>query len=139
MKISYIELKQYKYELSNDLMIQTNLVGYKVSHAFFSLDTNGLLTVKKRYKWDGVSGPMYDSDNSMIGGCVHDAFYQMLRLELLPVSVKDEIDLEMRRLFKKCKMWGFRAGYAYHAVDSFGANSCIPGDIKIPKVITLEC
>ena len=139
MKISYIELKQYKYELSEDLVIQTNITGHNISHRFFSLDINGLLIVKGRYKWDGVSGPMYDSDNSMIGGCVHDSFYQMIRLELLPESEKENIDLEMRRLFKACKMWSFRAGYAYHAVDNLGSNSCIPGDIRIPEVIHLEC
>ena len=139
MKISYIELKQYKYELAEDLVLKTNLVGYEVSHDFFSLDINGLLIVKNRYKWDGVSGPMYDSDNSMIGGCAHDAFYQMLRLELLPVYVKHIIDSEMRRLFKACKMSSFRSGYAYHAVDCLGSGSCVPGDVRIPKIINLEC
>lgn len=138
MKIKYIKLKQYKYELSDDLVIQTNLFGYDIVHKFFTLTPSGLLTIFNGYKWDGVSGPMIDSDNSMIGGCVHDSLYQMIRLGLLPKMEKMVCDNIMRALFEACNMWKFRSGYAYYGVYLFGYSSCIVGDIHIPEVITLE-
>lgn len=139
MKISYIKLKQYKYELSEDLIIYTNIVGYTVYHEFFTLTIDGRLTINKRYKWDGVSGGMVDTDNTMIGGCGHDAGYQMIRLGLIPLLTKPLWDDLLKTLFKSCGMSSFRACYSYQAVDKLGYSSCVVGDVHIPKVITLEC
>lgn len=138
MKIKYINLKQYKYELSEDLEIQTNLFRYNINHKFFKLTPSGLLIIFIGYKWDGVSGPMIDTDDSMIGGCVHDALYQMIRLGLILRSEKMVCDYIMRELFNSCKMNSFRSGYAYYGVKLFGNSSCVVGDIHIPSVITLE-
>lgn len=138
IKIEYIKLKQYKYELSSDLKMNIGIYGFEVKHKFFTLDKDGNLVIFKSYKWDGVSGPMIDTKNSMIGGCVHDALYQMIRLGLLSKLLKSKMDEVMMELFKRCGMWEFRAEYAYYGVAVFGHKSCIVGDIHIPKTIKLE-
>jgi len=139
MEIKYTKLKNYKYELAEDLVVQTHITGFSIKHAFFELTPKGVLTVNKGYKWDGVSGPMIDTDNSMIGGCVHDCLYQMIRMKVLPVEVKGMADKELEDKFEACKMSPFRCAYSFLAVDKFGASSCIPGDTHIPPVITLKC
>jgi len=139
MRISYIKIKNYKYELSDDLELMTGIIGFRVEHELFDLYPNGLLIIYEGYKWDGVSGPMIDTDDSMIGGCGHDAGYQMIRLGLIPPHTKNEWDNLLRVLFKSCGMNAFRVWYAYKAVELFGSSSCEVGDIHIPKILTLEC
>ena len=139
MKISYIELKRYKYELQEDLIVKINFHSYNFDHKFFKLTEDGILTIKKGYKWDGVSGPMVDSDNTMIGGCIHDALYQMIRLGLVPSIFKHKFDDIMKDIFDECGMNPFRSSYAKLGVELFGHSSCIVGDIHIPETKVLEC
>ena len=56
------------------------------------LSDSGILVINKGYLWDGVSGPTWDTKSTMIPGLVHDAFYQAIRLELLPLLFKEEVD-----------------------------------------------
>ena len=74
----------------------------------------------------------------MIGGCVHDALYQMIRLGLIDINYKNDADILFYNILIRCKMWKFRADYYYQAVSIFGHYSCRVGDIKTPKIITLE-
>jgi len=139
MLISYTKIKNYKYELFDDLEIMTDITGFRVMHELFDLYANGLLMVYAGYHWDGVSGPMIDTDDSMIGGCVHDVGYQMIRLGLIPPHTKGEWDNLLKVLFSSCGMNSFRTWYAHTAVGLFGSSSCKVGDIHIPKILTLEC
>ncbi len=139
MKIQFKKITGYKYELAEDFVIQIPLFQRAFDHDFFTLTDEGTLTIKKYYKWDGVSGGMYDSDNSMIGGLVHDALYQAIRLILLPYAEKKNIDKIMKVLFRACGMSNFRSGYAYHAVNVFGHSSCMPGDTWKTEIETVEC
>lgn len=138
MKMTYMKLEKYKYELENTLVIIIPIKGYIIDHPFFSLDEGGKLTIYEDYKWDGVSGPMIDTKDSMVGGCVHDALYQMIRLGLIPRKLKPKIDRIMRTVFNLCGMDRFRSTYAYLGVMLFGGSSCVVGDIRIPEPITLE-
>lgn len=138
MEISYIKLHKYKYELTQTLEIHTNLFGYTVNHRFFKLTPSGFLTIFKNYHWDGVSGPMIDTKDSMIGGCVHDALYQMIRLGLIRRNEKPVCDKIMYAIFNVCGMDKVRMTYAFLAVSLFGGGSCVVGDVKIPKVHTLK-
>jgi len=134
LKLAYRSIQQYKYELSEDFTIQIPLLNYEIDHVFFKLKENGLFTIHKLYKWDGVSGGMIDTDNSFIGGLVHDALYQAIRLELLPVTEKNTADKIMKALFRACGMSNFRSACAFKMVKLFGGSSCIPGDIHIPQI-----
>ena len=132
--MEYILLRQYKYELQKTEIIQTSLRNYMFKHRFFTLDVNGILTIFKGYKWDGISGPTLDTKNTMIPGLGHDALYQAIRLELLPLYAKITIDQFFYDQLIEHGVWKFRAKFFYQAVHHLGHNSCIPGDVKIPEV-----
>lgn len=133
--MKYQDIRNYKYRLAETFIIKTNIKGRGFKHELFSLDDDGNLTIVKGYLWDGVSGPTWDTKSTMISGLVHDAFYQSIRLELIPIYIKHEIDALFYGLMIEHEVWKIRARYFYIAVDELGHNSCIPGDIRIPRVI----
>lgn len=143
--MKYKNITQYKYELASKEIISTPITGYKVDFKLFTLQTNGLLTIHEIYKWDGPSGPMMDTPSAMISSLPHDVFYSMIRLELIPLALRDKIDEffkdRMITCYKGKYPWfnKFRANYAYYFLLKFGFKSCIPGDIHLPEVQTLEC
>lgn len=133
--MKYQNIRQYKYELTTTEVIDTGILGRPFTHKFFSLDGMGKLTVYPRYKWDGVSGPTWDSKNTMVPGLGHDALYQAIRLKLLPLMYKAKIDLLFKAQLLDNNMHKFRAGYYYKSVYWVGHYSCIPGDVHIPEVL----
>ena len=84
------------------------------------------LRIKACYAWDGASGPTVDTKATMYAGLVHDALYQLIRLEVLPMSSRKGVDKLFRRLLKEDGMTFFRRWYFYRAVRWFGASSARP-------------
>ena len=84
------------------------------------------LRIKACYAWDGASGPTVDTKATMYAGLVHDALYQLIRLEVLPMSSRKGVDKLFRRLLKEDGMTFFRRWYFYRAVRWFGAASARP-------------
>lgn len=113
----------YKYQLAEDFQIQTNIRPPAViSHLYFNMTTDGLLTVKAGYAWDGASGPTFDTKSSMRGALVHDVLWQMLRLDLLPESDRPATNAELRRICVLDEMLSWRAAAWEWAVGKFGKN-----------------
>lgn len=110
----------YKYQLRAPYVIQLEI---KPAHGagtdWLTLDTDGTLTIRAGYAWDGASGPTWDSKSSMRGSLVHDALYQLMRLGLLDIRYRDEADAIFRRICKEDGMWSPRAALWYHAVRIF--------------------
>jgi len=132
--MKYQHIKQYKYKLNEAESAQTHINDIAFEHELFELHKSGELVIFKGYLWDGVSGPTWDTDNTMLGGLIHDALYQAIRLELIPSFYKEHIDLLFKDILLKQGMFKFRAWYYYTAVNYFGTNSCAPGDIRIPAI-----
>jgi len=88
--IRYIE--GIKYQLYGDYTIKTNIIGYTVDTRFLKLTPVGVLTIKAGYAWDGPSGPTFDSHESMRGSLVHDAFYELIRRELVSRTERGAVD-----------------------------------------------
>ncbi|MDF5607407.1 hypothetical protein P3745_24975, partial [Vibrio parahaemolyticus] len=61
-------------------------LGVPFESSYLSLSEQGLLTIKKGYSWDGVSGPATDTRNLILASLVHDELYQLMREELPPQS-----------------------------------------------------
>ncbi|HGF5283826.1 TPA: hypothetical protein ACF376_003024, partial [Vibrio parahaemolyticus] len=61
-------------------------LGVPFESSYLSLSEQGLLTIKKGYSWDGVSGPAIDTRNLILVSLVHDELYQFMREELPPQS-----------------------------------------------------
>ena len=67
----------YKYQLKARYAVQIDIrPAAPIDMEYLGLTTDGTLTVKKGYAWDGPSGPTIDTLNFMRGSLVHDALYQ---------------------------------------------------------------
>ena len=131
-----IKSKKYKYELLEDYEVLTGVwTGAGVRGRFYSINHVGHLVIKKGYRWDGASGPTYDSKSTMRASCVHDVFYQMFRLRQLSLRFRKAADKVLRRFMIEdashkgglLGTWSrFRAGYYYRAVRLFGGSHAKP-------------
>ena len=131
-KIKYKE--GYNYQLHVDYSIQTNIYTTKeIRTDYLQLTTKGVLTCFKGYCYDGATGT-YDSSNIMRGSLVHDALYQLMRMELITRLNKNVADRLLQSICKEDGMSTFRAWLVYSAVKKFGNPSTNPKNRK--KIIT---
>lgn len=98
----------YKYVLAEDFKFGTDLIGYEVITDYIDLQPNGVLTIRKGYAWDGASGPTIDTPSTYRGSLVHDALYQLMRMELLSLKFRGEVDDYLRFLCEEDGMWFLR-------------------------------
>ena len=120
-----IQYKQgYKYQLFCDYALQIAIIpDENIETYFIDLGCNGRLTIKKGYAWDGASGLAIDTRNFMRGSLVHDALYQLMRMDKLNRTQwrKAVDDL----LLDQCIEDGMnfiRAKLVYHSVRLFGGK-----------------
>jgi len=128
--ITYRE-RLYKYQLLVPYAVDIPIKGYSIEEQYFSLNEEGHLYIQALYAWDGPSGPTFDTPSFMRGSLVHDVLYQMIRLGLLPVEMKEIADDILYDICIEDGMWKVRALWVKRAVKRFGASSCVPGsDVK---------
>ncbi len=109
--------KGYKYQLFYDMAYQTDITGYRVMSRYLYLDTDGTLTIKGGYCWDGASGPTIDTKNFMEGSLVHDVLYQLMRMDLLPQKCREYADDRLKADCIRDGMSKFRARYVHWGVN----------------------
>lgn len=85
------DIQSYKYRTMAQFQIQIPITGKNIQTEYIDLNTKGTLTIKKYYAWDGASGPTKDSKKTKRASCVHDALYQLMRLEKLDYNAHREI------------------------------------------------
>jgi len=139
--ISYKKLPKYKYILTKYFCKRTPIKPENnITSKYITLTTRGLMFLKKGYCSDGVSGPIFDTEDLMEDAFVHDAFYQLIRLGLLEPHNQIEIDrlLKDMALTSNLGECGFvikqikriiryvRANYIYAGVKLFGSQHCKP-------------
>jgi hypothetical protein len=134
-KVCYRELKRYKYQLTESYDLLIGIKGYEINNNYIKLDTEGNLEISKNYAWDGPSGPTIDTLNFMRGSLVHDALYQLIRIEEIPYHYKEYADLLLKKICLEDGMSNFRANYVYLSVKLFGGASAKPGSEKPDKRI----
>lgn len=123
----------YKYQLAEDYCIATKIKPKAaIDGRFIALNTEGQLTVKSGYAWDGVSGPVIDTDINLRASLVHDAFYQLMRKRrILAKDYRKKAD----KLFKDmCKEDGVPSAVAklyYQALKRLGKPSTDPKNAKV--------
>ena len=116
--------KGYKYQLDETYNIQYPLYPKKnISTEWITLTTEGWLTIRRGYAWDGASGPTYDSASSMRGSLEHDAIYQLIRLGLLSRGCKAIADLQLHDTCTEDGMIPVRADIWEAGVHVFGGAS----------------
>lgn len=122
----YRKLRGYKYQLTEDYVVQTNIYNYETVTPFIQLTDNGVLILFKYYAWDGPSGPTIDTSTFVRPSLIHDAIYQLIRLELLPIFIKDIADVNLYYDCINDGMNKIRAIYVYNAVRCFADYAVKP-------------
>ena len=131
------ELKGYKYRTGLSysfhprfpLAIRAKAKKYKGDYLSYDPDTD-MCTINDGYGFDGPSGPMVDTLDTMFGALKHDALYQLMRLGVLPQSARKRADDIMYETFLECGMSSIRAGYAHFAVRKFAKYAAEAGTEK---------
>lgn len=131
----YRKLQNYKYQLLGPYVHDVGITGHPVDTPFLKLTDQGILEVKKDYAWDGPSGPTIDTLNFMRGSLVHDALYQLIRLEHIPPTYREHADRLLREICREDGMSRVRAWYVYQSVRRFGGSHAKPGGEK-PDIVT---
>lgn len=132
-KACYRKLRRYKYQLVEAFTYDIGFEGHDIDHPYLKLDGEGKLTIAKYYAWDGASGPTIDTLNSMRASLVHDALYQLLRLELLPQELVKPADQLFRRMLRQDGMSAFRAWYWYRGLRLANGAAARPGTDPPPE------
>jgi len=142
--------KGYKYQVAEDEMFITEIKPEThIRTQFIELRRNGALLVKSGYAWDGPSGPTKlivevlekvpfmgkwlvkkFLECFLRGSLGHDAFYQLLRNELLELRWRSAIDKYLRQCCLEDKMTKARAAWVYKGVKDFAAFAADPKNIK---------
>ena len=121
----------YKYQISDSYSHNVGIsLAEEVDLDFLTLDPTGNLVIKQGYAWDGPSGPALDTSTLMRASLVHDALYQLMRMERLPDSYRDHADDLMRKICIEAGMPTIRAWYTYHAVRWFASGANKPRNVK---------
>lgn len=121
----------YKYQLVGGYL-------HHLSHGAWPVDVPSLegnefvwldnfdLRICPGYAWDGPSGPTFDTKAFMRGSLVHDALYQLIRMNPQAPrrgELRAAADLELHHICRADGMSQFRAWYVYRGVRMFGASA----------------
>lgn len=125
MNIDRLEYKAgYKYQLQTVFNCETGILGnFVVFGNFIRLDETGKLTIYPGYAWDGPSGPTIDTDNFMRGALVHDALYQLIEEDALPLSYRKVADRLLAAICKMDGMSAIRRWWVLAGVNNFGLRA----------------
>ena len=135
MQACYRKLNRYKYQLIKDYELIISIKGKSIVSSFIELYSDGCLIIKNGYAWDGPSGPTIDTLNFMRGSIVHDALYQLMRMELLDSSCRKSADKILKQICLEDGMSKIRAGYVYLSVRLCSKSAAAPGTQKDDVII----
>ena len=115
---------KYKFKVEENFSIELPFKIPDFVHPYASLK-DGILSVKRGYAWDGASGPIINTRDTLVASLVHDVLYQAMRLNLIKPS-KENRKIADKNFFEILKMNGvnsFRSKVWYLAVKLFGKKS----------------
>ena len=114
----------YKFKVEKDLNLKLPVSMPDFEHEYCAVK-DGIIYVKKGYAWDGASGPVFNTKNTLVASLVHDVLYQAQRLNLIEHNSTnrknaDENFYELLKYYRvnsiRCKIW-------YLAVRFLGKKS----------------
>jgi hypothetical protein len=110
--------KGFKGQLYETVSFDTPIKPYDLIETDqIRLDINGKLTIQRFYAWDFASGPTFDTKNTIVPSLVHDAFCELIRLDLLTIiDARKRVDKHFYHLLKERKVWFLRARIWYRGV-----------------------
>lgn len=116
--------KGFKYQLEEEYVAYTGIIGYEVETTWIRLEEDGKLILRYGYAWNG-SNFVWDTKSSQQASAEHDAFYKLLRLLLIPMKVRKDVD---KRYGRKCKMdgmWEWRAKLRARTLKKVGSSGAL--------------
>lgn len=119
-----------KYQLAETYQIQTEIRNIEISTRYITLRKGGLLTIYSGFCWDGPSGPTVDTKSFMRGSLVHDALYQLIRQERLPLVYKEYTDQLLHTICREDGMCRLRAWYVHRGVSKMAGFAVDPANKK---------
>lgn len=132
--MQYISYKKgYKYQLSENYVTNIDLKPEQedIETRYIDLTTEGKLTIKGGYAWDGPSGPTFDTLNFMRGSLVHDALYQLMRNEKLDKEMfREPADRLLQSMCREDGMGWLRTKWVYWALHNWGDPAADPVNKK---------
>lgn len=118
--------KGHKYQLKRDAWFQTAIIGFSGHTGYIELKPDGRLLILAGYAWDGPSGPTIDTRSSLRGSLLHDALYQLIRLEILPRKYRQTADHEAARRWLADGMWKVRVWVWTKLLNKHAATAAHP-------------
>lgn len=122
--------KGYKYQVAEDVLFHTKMLGHNIITKRIELHTNGDLIVREGYACDGPSGPTVDRNENMSAAVLHDALYQLMRMRLLKHLHWREADAEYGKQMKKCGAWGITVKINLLGLKMMGGKYAKPKNRK---------
>lgn len=132
-ELKYIKRKT-KYELVEVYEIKTPIIGYTAYAPPIKLYPAGLLRIEPGFGFD-PSGPTIDTPAGIFASCAHDALYRLMRLGLIPMSERDNVDDFFGDQCEKAGMPGLRADLWERGVELFAAGSADPENLEKVKTV----
>lgn len=121
----------YKYAVFEDCSRALGFAPVRdIVFDYWEFRTDGTMTLKKGFMWDGASGPTWDDSTNIEASAFHDAGYQAIRHGLLPASYKPLFDKLLMDIMIEKGASRFRAWYYYQAVSKFGTPSTLASAIR---------
>lgn len=121
--MKYSEYK-YKFKVEENFSIELPFKIPDFEHPYAS-SKDSILSIKRGYAWDGASGPIINTRDTLVASLVHDVLYQAMRLNLIKSS-KENKKIADKIFFEILKMHGvnsIRRKVWYFAVRLFGKKS----------------
>ena len=120
--MKYRDISGYKYQLEEkEHFFDQPLKGIEVRNVWDRLGIsikNGTVSIRQSFRWDGPSGPTFDTPTFMRGALIHDALYKLIRHKFaISRAVADKI---LRVQCKKDGMGFVRRWYVWFFVRLFG-------------------
>lgn len=122
----------YKYQLSKEYIVEIGIRPLSdIITEYIELTSDGFLTIKRSYAWDGPSGPTIDTNNFMRGSIIHDALYQLMREKHLDHDkYREKADKLLQQVCIEDGMSAIRAWWVYQGVRFGGGPSADPANDK---------
>ena len=132
MSIKYKVLESGGYEIVGDVDVLLEYWLYSVLDKHTNTDSDekyridfDKIEVLSGYKWDGPSGPVFHTMDTMEASLVHDILYDAIKKGYLPKYYRKIADKEYRHIMKReselppllasiraeIHYWGIRLGY----------------------------
>ena len=115
---------KYKFKVEENFSIELPIKIPDFEHPYAS-SKEGVLSIKRGYAWDGASGPIINTQDTLVASLVHDVLYQAMRLNLIKSNSENK-RIADKNFFEILKMHGvnsIRRKVWYFAVRLFGKKS----------------